>query len=79
MSDPEIFRLTPKGQLISAVMSVFPYATMEKAIKVWEEFNDSVYDHAAMSSDPEINQADFLAIVLDGHGGDLMPVERDDL
>lgn len=76
MSDETKFRLTPKGQLIAAIMSVFPDIMPHEAGVVWAKFTDLVYDHAAMSSDPEINSADYLAIVLDDAGGSLVPVEK---
>ncbi len=78
MSKSETYVLTPKGQLVAAVAKVFPGSTMDQATQVWESFNDSVYRHAGKSSDPKIADAEYLAIVLDGHGGSLIPIERDD-
>lgn len=79
MSDETVYRLTPKGHLTNAVMSVFPGCSIGDATQVWDMFNDSVYRHAGKSDDPNIAEAEYLALVLDGHGGDLIPVEKDDL
>lgn len=79
MSDTQTFRLTPKGHLANAVMSVFPECSMGDATQVWDLFNDSVYRHAGKSDDPAIAEAEYLGVVLDGHGGDLIPVERGEL
>lgn len=72
------YRLTPKGHLADAIMSVFPECTTGDATTVWDCFCDSIYRHSGKSSDPDIADAEYLAIVLDGHGGSLIPIERDD-
>lgn len=79
MSGEDKYCLTPKGHLINAILSMFPESTIKDGMEVWGRMNNSIYQHAGKSSNPDIADAEFIAIVLDGHGGVLIPIERDEL